>query len=267
MRATTCSAWGVWLLVVAATASAEEPVVPRVHLALPQIPAAMTGEPRTQLEAMLGLARAEGDVPRLGGPVREPCGLVVRSGDRVAVRARLTWGAHRLLERVQWEDHGDGDPIWRHTQRTWRAGSLEGELRRMMSYRDGEAECPNSVRTTLTRDARGRIARVRTRVSTCEGVDSGTRWARYAWQPRVGFEEAIVTEGRGEEAEQTSRVFVPRERDAWADVGSAAWPAWVDVRDDDGLLRVRVERRDVGLYTYVCDGPEWPRGSTAPDRL
>lgn len=250
------------LSLLAATASAER-AESSVSLELPAIPAALTGSARTSLEAMLALARDVGALVRIGGAVSPPCGLVFQRGDRVALRVRLTWRAGRLVERVEWLTHEDRDPTWRHTRRTWRGASLVSEVRRVVAYRDGEPDCSNTVRTTITRDARGRIVSRRTHIDTCEGVDSGTRVARYAWQRRVGFEEATVSE----EGDTSARIFVPSERDAWAEIGPSAATSWLDVRDTRGALRVRIEGRDVGHYTYACDDPVWPSGASAPERI
>ena len=63
-------------------------------------------------------------------------------------------------------------------------------------------------------------------------------------------------------------VIAASERDAWAEYGHGAFPAWVELRDEQGFLRVRIESAEaggVGEYAYACEGPAWPRGSSAPE--
>ena len=68
-------------------------------------------------------------------------------------------------------------------------------------------------------------------------------------------------------ASRSLHVFVPNERDAWAEYAEGAFPTWLDVRDEQGLLRARIEPQGVGEYVYACPAEQWPRGSSPPETL
>ncbi|MBN8613658.1 MAG: hypothetical protein J0L92_23890 [Deltaproteobacteria bacterium] len=267
-----CSApWCVIVvLLVAASAGAEDATM--VRLVVPEVPAAMTGELRDTLADMLVTAGAIGELARVGGARREPCGITFRSPDRVLGRASLVWRGGRIVERLEWDTQLEGHPIWRRRRSFFHDGRVVRELGETMQYQRGEADCPSTTRRVVSRDARGRITSVRSTVDTCEGVDSGTTTYRHVWRHRPGFEEAIVRsrhEGDDGPMLVTTRAMVPSERDAWANVGGEGrFSTWLDVRDSEGFLRVRIEdEQGVGEYVYACDGSEWPRGPRAPEVL
>jgi len=258
------------VLLVTASAGAEDATM--VRLVVPEVPAAMTGELRDTLADMLVRAGAIGELPRVGGARREPCGIAFRLRERVVARASLVWRGGRIVERLDWDERQERYPLWRRTRSFFRDGRVVRELGESMGYQRGEADCPNTSRRVVSRDARGRITSVRSTVETCEGVDSGTTIDRHVWRYRPAFEEAIVRsrhEGDDGPMLVTTRAMVPSEREAWASVGGEGrFSTWLDVRDTEGFLRVRLEDGDsVGEYVYACDGTEWPRGPRAPDRV
>lgn len=258
----------------AGTAWADDEV-PSTRLVVPALPEAMDAAARQVLEELLDRGRSIVGLAPIGGRLRVPCGLVVRSGGREVMRASLRWRGSRLIERVQWEglDRPNGaEPYWRRTAIDWRDGLVARELGLTMQYSGGQADCPNSSRRAFSRDARGRIVSVRSTVQTCEGVDSGTVVYRHVWRHRAGMEEAVVRARRVSDdprpADLGLHVLVPSERDAWAEYGQGAFPTWVELRDEQGFLRVRIESSEaggVGEYAYACDGAPWPRGSSAPE--
>ncbi len=254
------------VLSFAASAVAEEEVR-RVALVVPAVPAALEGVLREGVEAMVERGLAVGELVAIGGAVREPCGIVVREGDRVIERTSLVWRARRIVSRTSWAERNAGSLVWSRSRSLFRDGLEVRVLSENMQYRDGQAECPNWNRRVVTRDGRGRIVSVRSTVETCEGVDSGTWVHRYVWGHRVGFEEAVVRSRNDRDgdrpADLSRRAFVPSERDAWAELADDAGGS-VDLRDADGFLRVHVED-GVGEYVYACDGAEWPHETRAPD--
>lgn len=258
----------VVLLVASSAGAVEVPSIP-VALVIPVVPSAMDHHLRDSLEVALVAVRAIGQLERVGGRRREPCGIVFRRGDRVVARASLVWRGGRVVERVEWDMRAGGDPIWERTRWLYRDGLVVREHRETMQYTEGRADCAGSQRRTFTRDARGRIVSVRSTVHTCEGVDAGTEHYRHVWRYRAGVEEAIVRPRHHRDAQgsvTSVRAMVPSERDAWAHVGGGGFSSWIDVRDADGFLRVRIEDEDaLGLYDYACVGGAWPRGSTAPE--
>lgn len=258
------------ILLVAATAGAEDDDSARelVRLVAPVVPPSMDRDLRDTLEDAIAEALAVGPMPRVGGAARAPCGIVFRQRDREVARASLVWRAGRVVERVEWDLRDRERPTWRRTRSVLRDGRVVIEDSDSMQYRDGRADCPNGHRRVVARDARGRIVSVRSTSDTCEGVDAGTWRYRHVWRHRRGFEEAIVRSLHEGPAELSTRIFVPNEREAWASLGGGVFDTWLDVRDDEGFLRVRMESEgEVGEHVYACEGPAWPHGPRAPDTI
>lgn len=203
--------------------------------------------------------------PTLAPVSGNACGATQYRHGVIMGRHRFRYDGDRRVEtlRVTRIQPRDASRYVERERTLWRRNHRAGYVFESMHFLDGEEECANSHWRRDTLDGQGRPTRIRLRSEPCEG------------EPRSEVESRTWRRGDGFDVETHDRAdhfYLPTYADSAAEVtcSSSGCACEVDVRDEQGVVRVRLQSGDPSArleYHYSCPAPPWPTTSEALGQL